>query len=797
MADLEKILSIKIDADNAIKTLTDLTTANEELKAQEKALRNEIKELSKDEDANAETIRAKQEQVNAIKEAEKVYGEQIRSTSSSIQNQLKMDKEQIGSLKSLRAELSNATKAYDSLSREEREGAKGKELQDHINAVTDELNEAEQATQRYRRNVGNYKSALQGVGGAFQQAGVQSNVLNKSMQLLAQNPLILVLTAIVAAVKAVINAFKSSEEATMGLREALAPLNPIIDAVKRAFEGLANILVKVVKGAVDGLMTALGWLMRQLQSIGNWFGADWHFADNFEAGRKAAEDAAVALAEAENKLIKDKRAWVTESAKLDQQIADLREKATNKEKYNAQQRLTFLDQAIALETKKAEKQKELAEENLRLLQLEAARSANDAEMNDKLAEAEAEVINAQTNLSKVMRQLNSQRNEAINQIKAETEATKTQAEATKTQAEEYAKLTETEMRKAQDALNKVIDDELEQRRAIEQTAYENSVADLRKKAQEEARLHGKNTELYAAYLQQLEALNKQHHNDMATIDREAIEKEIEENELMWQNRIMEAYVNGDDTLQVELEMLENKLNTLHQYEWESDAEFKERMLNAQADYVDKKRELADTEKEIEYSKYQAFANFAGQMSAIINATGAESRESVMLSKTLALAQVAIQQGIAIAEAVASAAAGDPYTAALRIGTAVEAVIVSFIQATQSINSAKFARGGAIRGAGTATSDSIPIMASNGEYVLNAKSYSMFAPLVEAMNAMGNGVGVPAQIFNTSSVVNNYARGEQLRSGGSVGGGQTIVVAVEEINRVDNRVKAIERLSRVG
>lgn len=790
MADLEKILSIKIDAENAIKTLTDLTNANEELKAQEKELKKEIKELSKDEDANAEAIRAKQEKVNAIKEAEKVYGEQIRSTSKSIQNQLKVDKEQIGSLKSLRAELSNATKAYDSLSREEREGAKGKELQDHINAVTNELNEAEQATQRYRSNVGNYKSALQGVGNAFQQAGAQSGILNKAMQLLAQNPLILVLTAIVAAVKAVINAFKSSEEATMGLREALAPLNPIIDAIKRAFESFAGVLVKVVTAAVEGLTNAFYWLMRQAQRLGNFFGADWHFADDMIAAREEAEKSAVALAEAENKLIKDKREWVKESAKLDQQIADMREKATNKEKYTAQERLKFLDQAIELETRKAEKEKEIAEEELRLLQLEAARTANDKEMNDKLAEAEAKVTNAQTNLSKVMRELNSQRNEAINQIKAETEAVKKQGE-------EYEKLTTTEMRKAQDALNKIIDDELEQRRAIVQTAYENEVADLRKKAEEEAQLHGRNTSLYAAYLQQLAALNKQHHDDMAEIDRAAIEKEIEENERKWNNRIMEAYVNGDNTLQVELQMLEDKLNTLHQYEWESDAEFKERMLNAQADYVDRKKELADAERAIEHAKYQALAGFAGQMSALIDATGDESRESVMLSKTLALAQVAIQQGVAIAEAIASATPGDPYTAVLRIATAITTVITSFLQATQSINSAKFARGGAIRGAGTSTSDSIPIMASNGEYVMNAKSYAMFAPLIEAMNAMGNGMGVPAQIFNTSSVVNNYAQGEQLRSGGSVRGGQTIVVAVEEINRVDNRVKAIERLSRVG
>jgi hypothetical protein len=46
----------------------------------------------------------------------------------------------------------------------------------------------------------------------------------------------------------------------------------------------------------------------------------------------------------------------------------------------------------------------------------------------------------------------------------------------------------------------------------------------------------------------------------------------------------------------------------------------------------------------------------------------------------------------------------------------------------------FPGGGPITGPGTGTSDSIPIMASNGEYMINARSTSKYRPLIEAINS---------------------------------------------------------------
>lgn len=60
---------------------------------------------------------------------------------------------------------------------------------------------------------------------------------------------------------------------------------------------------------------------------------------------------------------------------------------------------------------------------------------------------------------------------------------------------------------------------------------------------------------------------------------------------------------------------------------------------------------------------------------------------------------------------------------------------------------RFPTGGQVHGPGTGTSDSVPIMASNGEYVVNAKQTAKYKPLLDAINfgldgyAKGGGIGI--------------------------------------------------------
>lgn len=158
----QKIIDIKVNYKDAINGIAQFTAKIDELKSSQKDLARQLR----DGDISAEEYR---KQMAATDSVITQYKDNIRTLKKEIQNNLRQEQEQEGSLKSLRAQLSNATKAYDELSRAEREGAKGKELKNHINEITEELKGAEEATERYYRNVGNYENAIKSVLGANSQ----------------------------------------------------------------------------------------------------------------------------------------------------------------------------------------------------------------------------------------------------------------------------------------------------------------------------------------------------------------------------------------------------------------------------------------------------------------------------------------------------------------------------------------------------------------------------------------------------------------------------------------------------
>ncbi|UYU96596.1 hypothetical protein KQP56_03620 [Bacteroides thetaiotaomicron] len=88
----------------------------------------------------------------------------LRSLQKEYINAQKIQELQEGSIKSLRAELSNLNAVYDSLSRSQRKGVYGKELLNGIQAVNNELIEAERASSRFQRTVGQYERAWDGLG---------------------------------------------------------------------------------------------------------------------------------------------------------------------------------------------------------------------------------------------------------------------------------------------------------------------------------------------------------------------------------------------------------------------------------------------------------------------------------------------------------------------------------------------------------------------------------------------------------------------------------------------------------
>lgn len=149
----ERILDIKVRYDDAIKAIANYKAKIDTLKAAEKELGKEVR--------NGQITMGEYNKSIAANDAVMTqYKDNMRVLRKELQNNIRQEQEMEGSLKQLRAELSNATKAYDELSRSERNGAKGNELQQHIKDITKELKGAEEATDRFYRNVGNYKNSI-------------------------------------------------------------------------------------------------------------------------------------------------------------------------------------------------------------------------------------------------------------------------------------------------------------------------------------------------------------------------------------------------------------------------------------------------------------------------------------------------------------------------------------------------------------------------------------------------------------------------------------------------------------
>jgi phage-related minor tail protein len=153
-----------------------------------------------------------------LEQQTKALSKTKQALSRETQNEIKLEYEEKGSLNALRAELSNLTKQYDKLSRAERENVNvGGKLKNQINQVTKELKAAEEGTQRYYRNVGNYQNAIlgaigvnsqfltsmvgmeNGTKGAFAAMSASAKAFGKTLMSLMSNPVFLAIAGIAGA----------------------------------------------------------------------------------------------------------------------------------------------------------------------------------------------------------------------------------------------------------------------------------------------------------------------------------------------------------------------------------------------------------------------------------------------------------------------------------------------------------------------------------------------------------------------------------------------------------------------
>lgn len=260
------------------------------------------------------------------------------------------------------------------------------------------------------------------------------------------------------------------------------------------------------------------------------------------------------------------------------------------------------------------------------------------------------------------------------------------------------------------------------------------------------------------------------------------------------NKLLQMELDGASEIEILHEreaQINAQRNALREEDFTSYAKFENAKLQLDKDSADVRAQIIADEREAQEAVFSSVGSMLTAVGELIIATSDTEEEAAKRAKILALAEIAINTGVAIAEGVVAAMAVPfPLNLAAIIST-VAAVTSNIAAAITQVKGAKFAEGGLVTGEGTATSDSIPAMLSNGESVMTAQATSMFAPVLSAFNQMGGGVPIPTSSGATS------ATGEELLARAFARGVANMpnpVVNVQEITKVANRVKVLENLS---
>lgn len=678
---------------------------------------------------------------------------------------------------------------------------------------------------------------------------VKSAVIALLSQLakLIANPIVAILTAISVVIMAVAKGIKSSEENTSRWNAVLAPLKMALDAVGKVLQIVASGILSVVEAG--GKM--MGWITKQLEKLpvlGKYVAEVNKENERYIAmakeqaaidrdtrnlqvqNAKNALQIATLKAKADDELnvsakermeaIREANRLEEEASKKNYELAKRRyelmvqqnamaenTKETNDaiaqaevEMYNAlteyqDKRGELLGREVSLanEIKSAEKEKSDAAIAAKQKELEAVRAAEDAML--------ALVKDGRDKQSKeITLQYNRQIEDLRTRLKTETDLTVKARQAINDQikaleqqkAAELQKLSEEELQKEIDNRTKLISLQLEAVKKGSEQEYQLRMQQLL--SQRDAELADKElTEQMKLAI--VDKYDKQMDDLILQREQEISDKQQEAVRLRMENEIMQLQQSGASELEILQEQASQKLellNSIQQQEGESEQEFLNRKLQANQEYIDAKKAIADKEVEIEQVKFQAIETITSGLSSAFETLGENNKTFAILSKTLALAEIAINTGKALAAGIAQAQSV-PFPANLAaIATTVATILSNIAVATKTVKSAKFATGGLVTGPGTGTSDSIPAQLSNGESVMTARATSMFAPLLSSFNQMGG--GVPINVTQTSS----QALGEDMLARAVAKGVQSMrpVVSVEEITSVSNRVKVLENLGNV-
>lgn len=784
------IVDLQVSNREAVAAIEQATERLAELKQEEAELNKERKDGVVAEDAYIKRLTQIREETERAKDSRNQYTKALKEN-------VKQEKIYADSLNGLRTQLKGLIQSYDNMSKAERESAKGKELVQHIQQVTEELSKAEQETGRFQRNVGNYESAIKNLPGKLNEWAVELNNVAKNggqmsmtfglmkngasafgqtLKLLAKNPFFVILRVVIGLFTLLQSQIKKNDDAMTALQSVTAALKPVMDALRAVMAGL----VKVVTGVANALTGALG-------KLGQWLGLS-----------KESIDANQDLVKSMDALEDKEREYTVGSAKRNADISELRAKSADREKYSTQERLAFIDEAMKLEKQDLTARRQIAREKLRLAQQEAKlQGDNSDETKNRLAELEAAMYQAEQAYNDGMRTLQRQRTTFVKEEAAAAQAArKEQADRAKAAAQARIELAKKELEARQaveDAIIALMAEGEEKEIATRKLTYERQRAALQERLNTEKNMTVQTRELLnrqltlmqARYEMDVTEIRRKAEQQRADIANEIARKQVEErarieeigvqaalqqmqNELT--ERLKAAQGNAEETAWIqeleakrEVEIARTKAATIRQENYTTVEEYKLALAQATAQVLEAEQKAADAAANTAAAMQQtkqatfdavtgiadAFNNIAGNMQSLFETLAEGDERYANYANAMAYLQILVSTAVSIANAIQGATAAAAATGvaapltlptfiAQMIGIVTGAVAEATALLVKSKNKPTYATGGVVHGAGTGTSDSITARVSNGESILTARATAMFYDQLSAMNVAGGG-----------------------------------------------------------
>jgi hypothetical protein len=913
MAD-SKIITIQVNTTEAVKGIAEYKSKIEEVAAEEKKLKDTIAQRTKEQGSAGKATSEEKQRLAALAEEQKGYKNIISGLSKEVQNNIRVETEKQGSLQKLKADLSLATAEYNKMSEDERNSAQGKDLQAHIQEVTDKLKGEEEELGNFHRNVGNYESGVkslkqqlreliqsmqqmklagEGDSEAYQKASakaaelkrtmtaVNNEMKNTSSTALGINAMVQgvsLLTSAWSAYNAVLAASETDDKETAAAMKnvqvaltALITLQQIHKATLQSSSVMQGIM------ALQHKATAASIKLETAAQSENIIVSKAATAAQWALNAAAAANPYVLLAIAIGTVIGALVLIAHQSKESRDAIASM-DRIVNDTKRDLDNMASDLDFDVQIKEAAGASKKALLEmqKDTAKVMLDTAVQNRSAFMEYYSGLSRKQQKEEQEHLQQMNEMVNSAltradqtrnayyvnevaENKAKNDKKLENEKT---SSANYVQAVKESKARELEeTRKAEDMLNSLIADAGEKARAEENTRYAREIDDLQKKYDSEKNIITKN-----AIYSQIESAKIIHNNNMQVLDSKAISEEIKSNEKTLELKLSIAKKGSDDEFELRKQQLDNKMQMelqqeglsaeqqkliqqqyyeeelqleqdhqkdlqdkkveaiqqgfqqqiaaagenqmlklqllaeqaeeeraqMEQLQGESNADYAARQAAADEKVTEAKKKYNDAQVANEQAKWQAVGGLMQAGVQLMTALDSKNKALAIAGKALALGQIAVQTGIALAKGIANAqAAGYPASIPITIST-IAMILANIATAIKTVKGAKFATGGLVTGGGTGTSDSVQARLSNGESVNTARATSMFSPIYSVLNQLGG--GVPIQAAQTGA----QAQGQDIIAAAVARGvsALNLRVGVDEITRVQNRVKTLENVGVV-